>query len=65
MAQKKKAKELKVEDYRHEDAKRKNISSVELADHGRTFNVAEQTYFYNSHWPLVPRFERLGGAITL
>ena len=48
MARKKKAKEQRIEDYRHEDAKRKNIPSAGLAVRGRTFKVSEQTYFYNS-----------------
>jgi hypothetical protein len=47
MAQKKKVKNPQVEDYRHEDAKRKNIPSAGLAARGRTFKVSEQTYFYN------------------
>lgn len=42
MAQKKKAKEPKVEDYRHEDAKRKNIPPAGLAARGRTPEMAEQ-----------------------
>ena len=42
MARKKKAKESKVEDYRHQDAKRKNIPPAGLAARGRTPEMAEQ-----------------------
>ncbi|MBL7213045.1 MAG: hypothetical protein ISS61_11775 [Desulfobacteraceae bacterium] len=42
MARKKKAKEPKVEDYRHDDAKRKNILPAGLAARGRKREVAEQ-----------------------
>jgi len=62
MARKKKAKEPKVEDYRHEDAKRKNIPPAGLAARGRTPKVAEQTYFYNPHLPPVLRFDNVGKA---
>jgi len=41
MARKKKANEQKVEDYRHEDAKRKNIPPAGLAACGRKQEVAE------------------------
>lgn len=41
MARKKKAKELKVEDYRHDDAKGKNIPSAGLATRSRIPEVAE------------------------
>ena len=47
MARKKKAKEPKVEDYRHEDAKRKNTPVARLAACGRTPKDAEQMFFYN------------------
>jgi len=49
MAQKKKVKNprSKVEDYRHKDAKRRNIPPAGLAARGRTPNVTEQTFFYN------------------
>ena len=44
MARKKKAKNPrpKVEDYRHEDAKRKNLPTAGLAARGRKQEVAEQ-----------------------
>jgi hypothetical protein len=42
MARKKKVKNPKVEDYRHEDAKRKNISPAGLAAPCRKQEVAEQ-----------------------
>lgn len=57
MARKKKGKEPKVEDYRHDDAKRKNIPPAGLAARGRTPKVAEQTFFYNPHLPPVLRFD--------
>ena len=60
MARKKKAKESKVEDYRHEDAKRKNIPPAGLAARGRTPKVEEQTYFYNPHLPPELRFNDSG-----
>jgi len=41
MARKKKAKEPKVEDYRHEDAKRKNILPAGLTTRSRIPEVAE------------------------
>ena len=41
MARKKKAKEPKVEDYRNEDAKRKNIPPAGLATRSRIPEVAE------------------------
>jgi len=62
MARKKKGKNPKVEDYRHEDAKRKNIPPAGLAARGRTPKVAEQTYFYNPHLPPVLRFDYSGTA---
>jgi len=42
MARKKKGKNPKVEDYRHEDAKRKNITPAGLAACGRKQEVAEE-----------------------
>ena len=42
MARKKKEKNPKVEDYRHEDAKRKNIPPAGLAARGRKQEVAKQ-----------------------
>ena len=42
MARKKKVKNPKVEDYLHEDAKRKNIPPAGLAARGRKQEVAEQ-----------------------
>jgi hypothetical protein len=42
MARKKKAKEQRVEDYRHEDAKRKNIPSAGLAVRGHAPEIPEQ-----------------------
>jgi len=62
MARKKQAKNPQVEDYRHEDAKRKNIPSAGLAARGRTPKVAEQTFFYNPHLPPVLRFDDSGKA---
>jgi len=47
MARKKKAKEPKVEDYRHEDAKRKNIPPAGLAARGQTSEMRKQRFFYN------------------
>ncbi len=47
MTLKKKGKNPQVEDYRHEDAKRKNIPSAGLAARGRTPKVAGQRFFYN------------------
>ncbi|MCK4487990.1 MAG: hypothetical protein KAU38_14685, partial [Desulfobacterales bacterium] len=62
MARKKKGKNPQVEDYRHEDAKRKNIPPAGLAARGRTPKVAEQKYFYNPHLPPVLRFDDSGKA---
>ena len=62
MARKKKAKGQKVEDYRHEDAKRKNIPPAGLAARGRTPKVEERKYFYNPHLPPVLRFDDSGKA---
>ena len=42
MARKRKKKEPQVEDYRHEDAKRKNIPTAGLAARGRTPEAVEQ-----------------------
>ena len=42
MARKNKRKTPQVEDYRHEDAKRKNIPPAGLAARGRKQEVAEQ-----------------------
>jgi len=39
MARKKKGKNPKVEDYRHEDAKRKNISPARLVALGRILKI--------------------------
>lgn len=66
MAQKKKRiKKSEVRDYRHEDAKRKNISPAGLAAHGRTPEVAEQTYYYNPHLPPLLRFDDSNEADAL
>ncbi|MBW1699566.1 MAG: hypothetical protein JRH18_10105 [Deltaproteobacteria bacterium] len=62
MARKKKAKNPQVEDYRHEEARRKNIPPAGLAARGRTPNVAEQKYFYNPHLPPVLRSDASGKA---
>ena len=62
MARKKKGKNTQVDDYKHEDAKRKNIPPAGLAAHGRTPEVGEQTYFYNPHLPPVLRFDDPGKA---
>ncbi len=62
MARKKKGKNPKVEDYRHGDAKRKNIPPAGLAARGRTPKVGEQTYFYNPHLPPALRFDDSGKA---
>jgi len=62
MVRKKKENQAKVEDYRHEDAKRKNIPPAGLAARGRTPKVAEQKYFYNPHLPPVLRFDDSGKA---
>jgi len=60
-----KIKESEVRDYRHQDAKRKNIPPAGLAAHGRTPQVAEQTYFYNPHLPPVLRFDDSGKTDAL
>ena len=48
---KKKGKNPQVDDYRNQDAKRKNIPSAGLAARGQTPKVAEQMFFYNLHIP--------------
>ena len=45
MARKKKAKNPQAKDYRHEDAKRKNIPPAGLAARGWSFKVAERHTF--------------------
>ena len=47
MARKKKGNEAKVEDYRHEDAKRKNIPPAGLAARSQTIEMRKQRFFSN------------------
>ncbi|NQT55574.1 MAG: hypothetical protein HQ551_05035 [Desulfobacteraceae bacterium] len=48
MARKKKTKNTQVEDYRHEDAKRRNIPPAKLAACGQTSEAVEQN-IENNH----------------
>ena len=54
MARKKrstKKQETKVQDYRHDDATRKNNPPAGIASHGRVHEQPKQVYAYNPHLP--------------
>ena len=70
MARKKSAKgaanaETAVLDYRHDEAKRKNIPPAGLAAQGKVRETPKIRYAYDPHLPPVLRFDPAGGADRL
>ncbi|MBU0652033.1 MAG: site-specific DNA-methyltransferase, partial [Proteobacteria bacterium] len=70
MARKKSAKgaanaETAVLDYRHDEAKRKNIPPAGLAAQGKVRETPKLRYTYDPHLPPVLRFDPAGGADRL
>ena len=70
MARKKSAKvaanaETTVLDYRHDEAKRKNIPPAGLAAQGKVRETPKIKYAYDPHLPPVLRFDAAGGADRL
>ena len=58
----KRAKSTRVEDYRHEEAKRKNNPPAKIAAEGTVPAVPKAQYAYNPHLPPVLRFDQEGKA---
>ena len=54
-----------VEDYRHDDATRKNNPPAGIASHGRVHETPKQEYAYNPHLPPSLRFDENGDADKL
>jgi adenine-specific DNA-methyltransferase len=52
--------EQTVIDYRHEDAKRKNIPPAGLAAQGKIKEKPKIQYAYNPHLPPILRFDKTG-----
>ena len=68
MARKKrsaKKQETEVQDYRHDDASRKNNPPAGIASHGRVHETPKQEYTYNPHLPPSLRFDKNGDADQL
>lgn len=68
MARKKrsaKKQETEVQDYRHDDASRKNNPPAGIASHGRVHETPKQEYAYNPHLPPSLRFDENGDADQL
>ncbi len=57
--------ETAVFDYRHDEAKRKNIPPAGLAAQGRVRETPKIRYAYDPHLPPVLRFDATGGADRL
>jgi adenine-specific DNA-methyltransferase len=68
MARKKrstKKQETEVQDYRHDDASRKNNPPAGIASHGRVHEQPKQEYAYNPHLPPSLQFDGNGDADQL
>ena len=68
MARKKrsaKKQETEVQDYRHDDASRKNNPPAGIASHGRVHEQPKQEYAYNPHLPPSLRFDESGNTDQL
>ena len=68
MARKKrsaKKQETEVQDYRHDDATRKNNPPAGIASHGRVHETPKQEYAYNPHLPPSLQFDESGDADQL
>ncbi len=68
MAQRKrstKKQETEVQDYRHDDASRKNNPPAGIASHGKVHEQPKQEYAYNPHLPPSLRFDKNGDADQL
>ena len=57
--------ERDVQDYRHDDASRKNNPPAGIASHGRVHEQPKQEYAYNPHLPPSLRFDENGDADQL
>ena len=51
-----------VQDYRHDDATRRNNPPAAIASQGRLRETPKQEYAYNPHLPPVLRFDETGAA---
>ena len=60
-----KKQETEVQDYRHDDASRKNNPPAGIAAHGRVHETPKQEYAYNPHLPPSLRFDENGDADQL
>lgn len=60
-----KKQETEVQDYRHDDASRKNNPPAGIASHGRVHETPKQEYAYNPHLPPSLRFDENGDADQL
>ena len=68
MARKKrtaKKSETEIQDYRHDDAKRKNNPSAGIAARGRINETPKVEYAHNPHLPPTLRFDENGNADRL
>ena len=61
----KKRRETEVNDYRHEEAKRKNNPPAGIASHAKIREKPKREYAYNPHLPPVLRFDESGDADRL
>ena len=51
-----------VQDYRHDDATRRNNPPAAIASQGRLHETPKREYTYNPHLPPILRFDETGGA---
>ena len=54
-----------IQDYRHDDATRRNNPPAGIASHGGLREKPKQEYAYNPHLPPVLRFDETGAADQL
>ena len=62
---KRKKRKTRVEDYRHEEASRKNIPPAKIAAEGTVPPVPKARYSYDPHLPPMLRFDQHGGPDRL
>ena len=60
-----KKQETETQDYRHDDATRKNNPPAGIASHGQVHEKPKQVYAYNPHLPPSLRFDENGTADQL
>ena len=60
-----KKQDTEIQDYRHDDATRKNNPPAGIASHGRVQEQPKQEYAYNPHLPPSLRFDESGDADQL